>query len=191
MSDELDGTDDPRYVALYQGVVTRRDDPKRIGRVKVRVPGLIEPESGWALPSGATGDGTGLYIVPKVDEDVWVWFHQGDPDELRYLPGNWGAPKGNPQSPSPVKDRSPDEAPDIAVLETKEWVLYFDDNKTTSEAVLRHKKSGDQIEFDGVQRGITIKGTTAVLIRSTGLVDIQGLAVSINGRPVKPGTDPI
>ena len=82
MSGEFDTTD-PRYTALYIGVVTNRKDPEGLGRVKVRIPGLIEPESDFALPLGTLGGGSdrrGLFAVPEVGAEVGILFNQGDVD---------------------------------------------------------------------------------------------------------------
>jgi hypothetical protein len=38
-------TDAPRYTGLYIGQVVDRVDPECLGRVRVRIPGLVEPAS--------------------------------------------------------------------------------------------------------------------------------------------------
>ena len=56
---------------------------------------------------------------------------------------------------------------------------------------MKDKVSGDQIEFDGVAMGITIKATAGLVLKADGLVNIEGAAVQINGRLVLPGPKPI
>lgn len=41
-------THDTRLLGMYVGYVTQRDDEERLGRVRVCIPGVLEPESTWA-----------------------------------------------------------------------------------------------------------------------------------------------
>lgn len=179
---------------LYTGIVTRNDDPLKIGRVKVRIAGLIEPESGWCFPLASAGggeDGLGFYAVPKRGAEVGVWFLQGDTDVPFYVPAQWGAPGGNSQAPTPVRDATPAEAPEIRCFETPRFLLVFDDRPGRESFEIRDKVSGDGVAYDGLQRALRVKATTAVVIEATGAVKIDGLAVTIAGRPVIPGNGPI
>jgi len=194
MSGEHDGEGDPRYTAVYGGVVVRRDDPLKIGRVKVRVPGLIEPESGWALPGtiGGGSPGRGIYFVPEVGSEVDVWFTQGDPDHPRYICGNWTARGGVSSVNARVVGKSAEEAPKVKVIETERWLIVLDDSDLTPALLLQDKQGlGDKIEFDGLTRQITLIATTGITIQSLGAIDIKGLAVTLNGRPVLPSSEPI
>jgi hypothetical protein len=81
---ELDDNEIP-HIGLYIGVVVKRDDDEKLARVKVRIPGLIEPMSAWAFPLGTVGGGSdarGFYAVPEEGAEVGVLFHQGDVDQL-------------------------------------------------------------------------------------------------------------
>src|SRR5215831_13124728 len=84
MAGEFD-TDDPRYTALYIGHVVDRADPEGLGRVRVRIPGLVEPASAWAYPLGTLGGGSdrrGFFCVPEQGAEVGVLFCQGDVGKL-------------------------------------------------------------------------------------------------------------
>ena len=77
MAGEFD-TDDPRYTALYIGEVVDRDDPEGLGRVRLRIPGLVDPASSWAFPLGTVGGGSdrrGFFSVPEKGAEVGVLFH--------------------------------------------------------------------------------------------------------------------
>ena len=79
----------------YDGWVTANDDPEGRHRVKIRVPGILEPESGWALPWATIGggsEGRGGHLTPGVGANVGVMFAGGDRDQPRYICGYW--PKG-------------------------------------------------------------------------------------------------
>src|SRR5688572_9470618 len=127
MAGEFD-TQDPRYTALYIGHVVDRVDPECLGRVRVRIPGLVEPASAWAFPLGTVGGGSdrrGFFGVPEVNAEVGVLFHQGDIDHPYYLAGHWGRPNGSTEIPTPARGLSPMETPQVRVFETGRFVLGF------------------------------------------------------------------
>lgn len=62
------------------GVVTARNDDRRVGRVKVKYPTHGDMESDWArvlVPYG--GGGHGFKAIPEVGDEVVVGFIEGDP----------------------------------------------------------------------------------------------------------------
>jgi uncharacterized protein involved in type VI secretion and phage assembly len=193
MAGEFD-TDDPRYTALYIGEVVDREDPEGLGRVRVRIPGLVDPASPWAFPLGTVGGGSdrrGFFSVPEKGAEVGVLFHQGDVDHPFYLCGHWGKPSGQAEVPEPARSLPKEETPQVRAFETKRFLLAFDDREGKEAFLIKDKKSGDQIEFDGVAMGITIKATAGLVLKADGLVNIEGAAVQINGRLVLPGPKPI
>ena len=193
MENDIDRPD-PSFTALYHGVVTANADPLKIGRVRVRVMGLVEPESDWAFPIATVGGGEsalGFYSVPKVGAEVGVWFKAGDVDHPFYVAGHWGAPGGSSQAPTPVRDATPEEAPLIRCFETERHIMTFDARPGRESMEFKDKVSGDGIAFDGLTRSLEISGTVAVIIKSTGAIKIDGTAVTINNRIVLPSGDPI
>lgn len=186
---------------IYDGVVTDRNDPERLGRVRVRIPGMIDAPGIWAWPIGMPGAGSsarGFFFVPEVDADVAVLFKQGDPDHPRYLSGMWGAPDGVQQIPEAARDLPADETPDVKVLDFKNYEIVVDEREGNETFRIRDKRaqegaSPDQdiIEFDGVKRGLTISATVAVQIKSAGAINIEALQVRINKRIVRDTGDPI
>jgi uncharacterized protein involved in type VI secretion and phage assembly len=193
MAGEFD-TRDPRYTGLYIGHVVDRADPEQLGRVRVRIPGLVEPASAWAFPLGTVGGGSdrrGFFAVPEAGAEVGVLFHQGDPDHPYFLCGHWGKPGGTTEVPAAVRGLSPSATPDVRSFETARFALTFDDRSGHEGLVIHDKLSDDQIELDGVGLGITIKATSALLLQADGLISIEGTTVQINGRLVLPGAKPI
>jgi uncharacterized protein involved in type VI secretion and phage assembly len=186
--------DEVRYPGLYIGEVVDRDDPEGLGRVRVRIPGLVEPSSAWAFPLGTLGGGSdrrGFFSVPEKGAECGVLFSQGDVDHPYYLCGHWGKPDGQAEVPEPARGLPKEEAPQIRAFETGRFLFVFDDREGKEALVVKDKTSGDQIEFDGVGMGITIKATSALLLKADGVVNIEGASVQINGRLVLPGPKPI
>ena len=107
---------------VHIGQVTRRDDPENLGRVKVLIPGLIEPESGeWAWPL-ATFGGTahrGHFEPPAVGATVGVLFVNGDVNRPCFIPGPWGVPGGKSDTPSGAEVEGDNRQ--LAVTEDEEW----------------------------------------------------------------------
>jgi len=187
--------------AVYDGIVTSRADPFRCGRVRVALPGYIEGDGVWAWPIGSPGAGSsgrGFFFVPEVGADVAVMFKQGDPDRPRYMGGPWGIPEGEQEIPEAARGLSEEETPEVKVLDFKHYEIVVDEREGHESFRIRDKRpqegadaDQDIIEFDGVKRGVVIRGTVAIYIQSAGAVNIEGLQVRINKRIVRDTADPI
>jgi hypothetical protein len=192
--DELDQDDPtPRRLALYDGVVTDRADPLKIGRVRVRVPGIVD-ETDWAFPlSMAHGRGVGFFNVPAVGADVGVWFLAGDHDRPFYVPGHFVAPRGAGQGPAYIQaeEITPEEAPDVRLWETDDHLIVLDGRAGHHAFQVVDKVTGDGVAYERATMTIEVKGTVGVKITSTGAIQIQGLSCEIQGRQVIPGAGPI
>jgi uncharacterized protein involved in type VI secretion and phage assembly len=206
MTDHENDHGDIRYKYLQIGVVVAADDPMGLSRVRVRIPGLIETQSGWAFPLGAPGGGAagkGLKITPRVGSEVGVLFKGGDPDCPYYLPAQWGAPGGTAETPT-VGENFPASSTGnpagqagneiVDVYESEQYIVTVDNNAGTKVLRIKDKIAGDMIEMDGTSKtgpGITIYGTAAVYIKSDGQVIIDALSATICGRTVTPSSNPI
>jgi uncharacterized protein involved in type VI secretion and phage assembly len=181
-----------KYLALYMGVVVDVADPEKLGRVRIRIPGVIEPRSAWAFPLGMPGAGgrkQGFFVVPPVGAEVGVFFHQGDADRPYYISGH--PTRG--AAPDETEDAavSPEEATKIQVFETRRYRMTVDDRTNAAQFELKDKLTGDIIELDGNDLAIRIKATAAMRIECDGVIDIIGAGVRIQGRLVTPNGKPI
>lgn len=93
-----------RHLGRYRGEVLDVEDPKAIGRVKVKVPEVLgDVDSGWALPAfAASGDGSGIYAIPPVGAGVWVEFEAGDLARPVWV-GGWHKDGALPTDATPKK----------------------------------------------------------------------------------------
>ena len=181
---------DTRLLGLYVGYVTRRDDPERLGRVRVCVPGVLEPESAWAFPLGTVGGGskdTGLFAVPEEGAEVGVFFNQGNVDAPYYLAGHWGKPGGESELPEEAQR----ELPTNRVLSTKTFRVELDEGEGSRKLRLTNKKTGDHLVFDAEENSVTLEATTAITLRAVGAISLDAAQITIAGRPVRPVADPI
>ncbi|MGR9045858.1 MAG: phage baseplate assembly protein V, partial [Gammaproteobacteria bacterium] len=71
--------------------VTQVEDPDRLGRVKVLLPGYNDVESDWleVVMPGAGAD-KGLIALPDIDDRVLVLMLNGRPDQAVVLGGMYG-----------------------------------------------------------------------------------------------------
>ena len=181
---------DTRLLGLYIGYVTDRDDPERLGRVRLCIPGLVEPHSAWAWPLGTGGGGSrdcGLFAVPEVGAEVGVLFNQGDVDAPFFLPGHWGRPGDKSEVPEEAQ-LSP---PDNRVLATPTFRIELDESKGARKLKLTNRKTGDHLVFDAENNTITLEGTTAITIKAVGAIALEATLITIGGRLVRPVADPI
>lgn len=189
-------TTEPRYYGLEIGTVIANNDPRKASRVRVNVPGIAE-DTGWALPLGAPGAGSaqrGLVDVPPKGSEVGIFFHRGDPHGQAYwLPAHWGIVNGKSEMPSPFADDdvAPDDAQSVKAYETKRWLLTFDERPGKEMLRFADKVTGDKIEFDAHALAISLEATSAVKIKATGQVSIEGTDITIGGRKVLQNGKPI
>lgn len=189
MNDDFD-VPDHRLLGLHIGHVVDREDPLKLGRVRVRIPGLIQDASAWAFPLGTLGGGSdrrGFFAVPEHGAEVGVLFQEGDVERPYYLAGHWGMPGGSTEIPGPARGLSKADTPEVRVFESRRFVLLFDDRVGHETMRIEDKLSGDQIEIDGTALGMTVKATSALMLKADGLINIEGTTVVINGRLVLPG----
>jgi uncharacterized protein involved in type VI secretion and phage assembly len=79
------------------GVVTKIDDPEKLGRVKVTLPAFGDVETDWMeVLSAGGGEGKGLVMIPDVGDRVLALCAGGDPAQGVVLGGLFG-PKGLPE----------------------------------------------------------------------------------------------
>ena len=183
--DDETSPQDPRLFGLFIGYVTHRRDPEQLGRVRVCIPGLLEPHSAWAWPLATGGGGAkdcGLFAVPEEGAEVALFFNQGDVDRPYYLSAQWGKPAG--ESEVPVEAQLP--SPDNRVFATPTFRIELNESPGARRLKLTNQKTGDHLLFDAEENTVTLEATTALTLRSAGAVSIEGLQVTIGGRTLRP-----
>lgn len=178
-------------LGLRKGVVTHRNDPAQLGRVRVRIAVIAEESTGWAFPLGTLGGGErgrGFFAVPEVGSEVGVLFCEGDVDQPHYLCGNWGRPRdGISDVPEAARDKGVEETPLVKAFETAQYELYFNDGEDSTFFKVRHKDTDSEVSIDGETGSIVLKAQGNVSIDATGMVEIKGLVVMVNGVPAGTG----
>lgn len=85
---------------ILVGVVTDNQDPKSMGRVKVKFPTLTEQHSSfWVRMSAAgAGDKRGFDVLPEINDEVVCAFEHGDIRRAYLIGGVWN---GKDKTPEP------------------------------------------------------------------------------------------
>lgn len=138
---------DPLYSVPHPGIVADRDDPEKLGRVRLLVPGVYQVPSPWAWPLGTLGGGSaqrGAWFVPEKGADVMVFFMMGSHERPYFLSANWGKPAGTSEAPSFLSDVDTADAADVRVIETKNWLVVMDD-RDDSQLIIKDKNNPEGI----------------------------------------------
>ncbi len=162
-----------RFLGKYEGVVTDVSDPKKIGRVRARVPAVLgeDVESGWALPCVPAGGGKerGMLFLPQVGDTVWIEFAGGDVSRPIWVGTFWSAPEstggaddlGTETGPEAPKGDGKEATATLGVLKTKGGhELTFDDDGEVVLLANGNGKASIRFEQDG---GVIVKAETIKL----------------------------
>ncbi len=176
------GMHNEHLAGMKVGEVWSVDDPDKQKRVQVFLPGIAEP-TGWARPLGFGGRKRGQAWNLKEGDVVAVWFAGNNPDYPWYMPAGFG------------DDDLPDEAmdgyPEVQVFKWDSFVLIVDERTDSPRATLRSTDGTEILDMDGKAGTVRLSGITKLLLDSVGQIDIDAPLVTIRGRPVAAGTDPI
>jgi uncharacterized protein involved in type VI secretion and phage assembly len=150
-----------RFYGKYRGLVVDVADPRDLGRIRVRVPEVLDQvESGWALPAAPyAGDGVGAWTIPPVGAGVWVEFEAGDPSRPIWT-GCWWADGQRPKT-----EKGTQAVPAIKVVRSEQGLLVSldDDGQTISVS----DENGSNVLTIEVQKGqITVKGATKAVVEA-------------------------
>lgn len=90
-----------RLIGVYPALVTDVVDPDQQGRVRVRIPSLVDPAAGyetWArLATLMAGSSRGTWFIPDVNDEVLVAFEAGDPSRPIVVGALWNGQDAPPE----------------------------------------------------------------------------------------------
>jgi phage baseplate assembly protein V len=164
------------FSGLLIGVVTDREDPAGEGRVRVRYTTFGDQlESDWlAIASPMSGKERGFRFCPEIGDECVVGFDRGDPNHPFILGFTHNG-----------VDKPPSVDPRERVIQTPNGhTIRFRDPD-----VANGDKGGIVIE-DG--HGTRFELSNAhVTVSAVGALNIAANVLTLNGRPVVPGTGAI
>jgi uncharacterized protein involved in type VI secretion and phage assembly len=154
------------FFGKYRAIVSDNNDSDQQGRIKVKVPQLFDDdETDWALPSVPYAtNGHGFFVMPEVNDTVWVEFEAGDPSRPIWTGAWW------PQS------QGPSLKPEQKQFETAGGQHFLIDDSSGAM----------QIEIkDGNGNTITMSSSGITLARGGLKIEITDSEVSINDGALK------
>ncbi len=185
-------------------IVTKNDDPDKLGRVKVKYPWMDDKaESYWArLARPAAGQDAGFLWIPDIDEEVVVGFEQGDLSHPLILGSLWNGKAKMPAAlsnniengkvklhgiASPVGHKlmfyENNDDVGIMLLTSDSKIRLLLDEKLgelsiTCEGAVKIKATGDiEMKADGA---VKIEAGKGLDIKATGNMTLKGAKVGIN-----------
>ncbi|SRR6266851_6452229 len=164
-----------QFVGVCRGIVTSNADPEQMGRVQVKVPGILAiPDALWAVRcSPLAGKTSGTYFMPEPGDEVLVAFEQGDPRQPIVIGSLWN---GTDKPPAAEGANPPDSV--IAIQSKAQHAFVIRDATGPSGGVEIRSASGAMISVSNA--AITIdSGSGASIV-------LQGSSVVVNGKPLRP-----
>lgn len=148
------------YFGKHRGVVRDNADPTHRGRLKVRVPDLVDDLELWAMPCVPyAGAGMGFHTLPEVDSGVWIEFERGDPSYPIWTGCFWK------DSELPKDEGGTEAKLPLKILRTKSGLLLaFDDD---SQTIALSDGDGNNLLKITVPSGkITVQATAKVVVEA-------------------------
>jgi uncharacterized protein involved in type VI secretion and phage assembly len=145
----------------YRAFVADRDDPERLGRLRVRIPSLYGGAvTGWAWPvTPFAGAGTGLFALPQKDDVVFAEFLEGDPGQPLWSGCAWAKPGGRSEVPAEALDGYPD----AVVLRTSSGHTVVLSDVEGEEHITIRAAGGCEVVLDPNANRITVTAGEVVV----------------------------
>jgi uncharacterized protein involved in type VI secretion and phage assembly len=160
-----------RFYGKYRGIVTKNNDPKNLGRIRAKVPDVLDDvETGWALPClPYSGNGSGLYVVPEPDAGVWIEFEAGDVSHPLWSGCWWGSGQ------LPKSESGTGATPPLKIIRSEKGLMITMDDD--SQTVTLSDENGSNLITIKVQEGqITLKSTTKAVVEAPKIELVENAA---------------
>ncbi len=163
------GRERARHYGKYRATVTDNQDPKSLGRVRMKVPEILgDVDSGWALPCAPyAGDGSGAFAIPAKGALVWAEFEAGDPSRPLWTGACWSGGK------LPKDHGGAAATPDVKIVRSEQGLMIALHDDTQEIAV--SDANGDNLVHIEVQGGkVTVKAATTVVVDAPQIQIVDG-----------------
>jgi hypothetical protein len=150
-----------RHYGKYRGLVSDNADPEHRGRIRARVPEVLEQvETGWALPAlPYAGPNQGTWTIPPPGAGVWIEFEAGDVSRPIWT-GCWWSNGERPRTESGAE-----ATPAIKVVRSESGLMVSLDDDGQTIAV--SDENGSNLLEIRVQPGkITVKGAAKAVVEA-------------------------
>ena len=190
------GADDGGIRGVAVGIVTDNEDPKDLGRVKLRFPWRdADDESHWArIATEMAGDGYGTYFLPEIDDEVLVAFENGNVHKPFVIGSLWNGTQKPPQTNGEgtndareLRSRSDhviafDDADDgsITLRTTGGNEIVIDDSGRSETIQVRDGSNDNSITLDSDSGAVEIDAKSEISL-SASTISLDGNSVELSG----------
>jgi uncharacterized protein involved in type VI secretion and phage assembly len=176
----------PGWYGVYSGLVVGVRDPDRQGRIKVRLPWVMDagedPYEAWArLATLMAGDHRGSWFIPEVDDEVLLAFEGGDPSRPYILGALWN---GRDTPPAEMDDASKNE---LKVLRSRNGLQITLLDQDGHERLELETPGGQQITLKDGPGEIEIQDSNGnrILLSPAGIEVDASASVKVNATYVQ------
>lgn len=182
-----------KVFGIYRAIVTDVDDPKKLDRIKLRVPEVLGSTiTDWVWPKHSFPNWS---WKPVIGDKVWVEYEAGDVDRPLYS-GTWYHLQ-KPSNASTLPEEVTAAYYRSRIIKTPHGhkILFRDedpDNPSSQNGITIKTSGGHEIDLDDGNTELNIKhsdGVTKIEVDSSGNVKITakaGSKVQLSGAAVLP-----
>lgn len=169
-----------RIYGVTVGIVSNHEDPRGMGRVKVKFPQLSDKfESGWIRAvTPMVGDHAGVYFPLKAGDEVLIAFEQGNIQMPYILGALWNG-----------EYRPPDLNPDQSQISSRNGhTITLDDAENQGTIKIKNARGEITITLSSKDNSVTIEAEGNITLKSTNgkliLNGSQGVEIEASGASV-------
>lgn len=170
--------------ASYLAIVVSLDDPEQMNRVQVRLVAFDDCTNQdaplWArVVCPFAGNNRGAFLMPDVDDEVLVVFHNGDPSYPLVLGGLWNGSSTSPADLSGGRNR-------YKVIRSKNGVKLTLDDQQGQESFVVETPGGQKITLKDGPGSIVIEDANgnSVKLEPSGITITAAAKVTVNAPQV-------
>ncbi|MFM7599952.1 MAG: VgrG-related protein [Pseudanabaena sp.] len=146
---------------MMVGIVSNNNDPKKWGRVRVKLPTLTEEhESNWARVVGVgAGSSRGFDCLPEINDEVLVAFEHGDIHRPYVIGGVWN---GTDAPPEAVTDSVADGKVRLRTFKTRlghKLQFVEEDKGDTKKGIYTNTVGGHNLRINDSDKFVELETT--------------------------------
>lgn len=158
--------------AAYLAKVVDLNDPANLNRVQVRLIGFDDVANQdaavWArVVCPFAGNNRGAFLIPDVDDEVLVVFHNGDPNYPLVIGGLWNGSSTSPENIQSGQNR-------YKVIRSKNGVKLTLDDSQGQETFIAETPGGQKVTLKDGPGTITIEDANGNSIK----LDSSGITIN-------------
>lgn len=170
------GDEQPKLTGVAVGIVTNNQDPKQLGRVKIRFPWLPgEEDSFWAMIAVLmAGNERGTYFLPEVDDQVLVAFEHGDIRRPFVLGALWSKSAPPPETNADGKNNK-------RLIRSRSGLqIEFDDSDGHEQLTITDKDGDYRLILNPPEKLLTIESAGDLKLKAREKVTIEGKEITLS-----------